>query len=372
MSYPNNPDIRRLLCLNIIMPFLVVGGCLEPLSERREAVQAGWHAMRHDVAFDLAVEAYGHGDLVQARRNLVEIMEAQPENDDARILLARVCVESGQVSEAYRLLEVYNGSKVAPPEAFFVYGLVLEISQQYAAAADHYRRAADAKPEHFPYVAAATEAYLSVGDDISAREVVDAANSYQQPSAEWYCLKAELVYAENDLQQAVTHYESARLLKPDLADRHGIFIARTLAYLYRALSRHDDATRLLEDLATATGDAQDRELLAWSCLAQGRLERASHVIAMFNGEDVDTLTLWLQVAKRYAEHDQFEQAEISLMQAKAIDADDPDVVLLESYFAARTGDDRQARAAIAHLARIHPGDPLLPSLRAYVENPASR
>jgi tetratricopeptide (TPR) repeat protein len=183
------------------------------------------------------------------------------------------------------------------------------------------------------------------------------------------CLKAEVCRSEGDLNAAVGHYESARLLDRELSTPRGAYIARELACLYRASSRHAEAARLLEELAKTTDSPGDRELLAWSLLAIGRLDRAAEVVATLNQEEADALTLWLQLAKRHAEHGRLDKAKITVKTALAIDPTDSDALLLDAYLSAQSGDTREAAQALRLLTDTRPDDPLLAPLQEFARRP---
>ena len=97
-------------------------------------------------AWDAARIAFADRDLRGAEARLRELLAAQPDRREARLLLGRVLCERGRIPEAREIFTALSASQ-PDPESLRGLGAVSEKDRRYDLAASYYHRAIDLRKE---------------------------------------------------------------------------------------------------------------------------------------------------------------------------------------------------------------------------------
>ncbi len=140
-------------------------GFSDPMMEELQALKQGGR-----VQFERAMRAFEGGDFTAAINFFVAGLEQAPENQHARVSLARLRFVTGESAGAKSLLEAVLTQMPEHAFAHFLFGLLLEYEGDGAGAEQHYRAAIRFDPNHAGAHAHLAGRLFAAGDYRAAAE----------------------------------------------------------------------------------------------------------------------------------------------------------------------------------------------------------
>lgn len=152
---------HRISCL-LILCLLGPVGCatidkLDPTSDgdvadKRDAREASlvseFEKTRSEAQYAAALSSWQHGDSETAREILETMVAREPENGEARRLLADLLLEMGEPQLAENHLRLLISQNDVDDAAHYALGLLLENSGRESEALSHLQRAVELDPEN--------------------------------------------------------------------------------------------------------------------------------------------------------------------------------------------------------------------------------
>jgi tetratricopeptide (TPR) repeat protein len=286
------------------------------------------------------------GNAVLAVENLTPLLAAQPENRQARLLLARAQMGAGDLTAAAALLTPLVGQGEADPYALTLAARVQEALGDRATAADLLARAA--LPVRPAAAAFASDAALvmpassnSAGDNIPyIRALIQA----------------------GQLAQAV---DRARLLSganPGASDAHIVYGDALVA-----AGRNAEAVRAYEAAANIRFSESVALRLATAWQRVGNAARAAQVATLYLAQNPTSLEIQRLAGSLYLKAGDWRNARRRL-EAVRVQTGDNDALLMAGLARAsmELGDMAKARAFAAHGYQLMPGNPLTADIYGWV------
>ena len=298
------------------------------------APQADWPESAHNAALNLRARAYlGLGDAAGAHGAYQAILEAEPDDVDARIGQIRIALHEDDLGASERLLA--DALRIAPDHATLL-GLQGDLAfrlARYPDAVGTYRKQVDMAAGSGTARLALAEALIAAGELAEAGALLDAVLAKRPGNGLARYLRAAVAYQSGDVEGARVHSERALAAIP--AHVPSMFIAGASSY---ELGRLEAAHWNLEKvLAREPNHASARLLLA---ATDRQLERAKSAAADAAGAGEDLFRVDLAVVQGG------ELADPSIAEQAA-----------EAARRARAGDHGQATRIIARLESAAPDDP---------------
>lgn len=346
-----SPRPRHIGVVVAIAASIAIVGCSRPLGDERALAMARWVQQRNLILHSLDADAYQTASLETAQAKLMEILERDPDNESARLLLAHVLLQDDQLGRSAALLQELERDGHVNPQVYYLTGVTKELTRDYTAAAKYYARALRARPGHQPYVTATAEALLASGNVSGAKAFLGAVDSPLKDSAEWFCLQAEAACLDQRYQPAAALYRDALQLASATGDDDGDeWIVRRLADVYRKLDRYADAVELLETLSRSPHIADPnavREELAWCYLKLKRTQDAAETINLLKSGHQGMSALWTALAQLHMEEKDWSRTRHALSRAYIADPSDLNSMMLSTFISVRAGDTDAATKTLA-------------------------
>ncbi len=345
---------------------LLVAGCIEPVSVVRENASRNWANMRGGLVYELANDAYQKGALQSARAELLRLLENQPDHADGRILLARVYIETNELTQAAKLLEDERFTVRPDSRASYLRGLIAELQSEYGLAAKHYRLAAELRPQQSHYWSAAIESMIAAGDVQGASALMSQAEDLKYRGPHWLALNAEVALAAGNEELAADFYR--RGMDWSLAEEssEAKWMAMELSRIYRKQHRYADAANVLQSVLANTPDEKLGPLLeslAMCRLAIGQLNEAASLLDRVEVTSEKSISLRLELARRFADAGKLDEAALQVDKALTIDPAHQDALMLAAFTACQTDRIKHKEAALAKWEAAYPDDPLIDRIR---------
>lgn len=299
--------MRCVVCISLSWTIAGCAGLHQILAPRpqKEEAKARWSLMRAKVKLQLAENEFKAGHLDESLKSLDEVLQLEPENPRAVLLLARVRLESGQLNAARNAVAEALLLMPDSAEPSYVAGMIAERGENWPEAIRFYSRASDMSPDDPDYLAAQIEAMMALGQSGDALALLDSRMSRFDNEPRLRYLAAEIhrsmgqsASAARELRMAARNDSGSVILQDDLgetlsasgrdAEAVGLLEARqreedrraaggadidnaastqrrlTMARSYLRLGRTDDARQVLHDLL----EAAPEQSAAWLLLAR--------------------------------------------------------------------------------------------------------
>lgn len=165
--------------------------------------------------FDQALRAYRAGDKVGARLRVDALLARQPKDAQARLLLARLCLEGGDATAAAKHLQQVTAQQPKLADAWLMLAMIQTRAGDHAAAATTLRAAQAANPNHLGILSNLGASLGETGQREEGREILRAALRLDPRAAATHFNLARLLKEMGDAEGALAHYAQAVTLKPD-------------------------------------------------------------------------------------------------------------------------------------------------------------
>jgi len=363
----------RVACLFATLMVALPAGCVPPVSVARKKAADKWVHMRSDISLQLAEEAFNTGDFEGARTKLTEILADAPADEHAQRLLARVYIETDEPDRAAELLHSIEGGDVADPQTYYLLGVTEELAQRFHSAATYYRLAAQGRPGHVPYIAAAVEALLADNDVAGASETLATTKRSADTTPQWLCLVAEVARAQHKFQRAADLYRRAmdagRASTASSNSEESSWIAQQLADILQRLNRYAAAADILENLVKRANPEhinQLREQLAYCYLVTGRVKLAEQIIKTIDPHRTDQRVLWLSLARKHIDAANWTAATAAIKRVLSRDAYDSDALMLQTLVEIESGNLTVASRTLDRWRQTSPDDPMVETMKDHL------
>ena len=284
MNHPNSP--RLIYAASALLAVLALAGC----SKGDPSALVG------------SAKSYlAKGDYPASIIQLKSALQEAPENPEARFLLGKVLLESGNPSGAevelrkaldfhYQSDEVYAALARALLAQSEHRKLVLELGE----------RKLDGAAARADLLTSLAMAYLALGETKSARASVEGALAAKPGGARALMVQAQLDALGNDLPQALKHIDEAIAAAPNDPDP-AVFKAQ----LQMSQGRREEAIKTLESaIATNPASLNARFALVPLLVTTKQLERAATELdAMKKAAPQDSRTIYSDALVSFARND---------------------------------------------------------------------
>ncbi|MCP4675420.1 MAG: tetratricopeptide repeat protein [Deltaproteobacteria bacterium] len=192
-----------------------------------------------------------------------EILDIEPENEDALDQLARLQTKKEDWSAAHDMLQRLAETVADPDRKIDLYFRLGKLNEENlmnrGVAVEHFRSALDVEPGHLPSLAALRKIHVDEGEWIDATRVLEAEQEYTDQARTQSKLQYELgaIFADKlgDEESAVKWYEDALKSDPDNQQA-----AEPLVDVYIKMERWDEAEPLLDMLVRLGGKRPSEEM----------------------------------------------------------------------------------------------------------------
>jgi tetratricopeptide (TPR) repeat protein len=345
--------MKRLTVMTVLAA--VMGGCaMNDGAQKAEAYQR-WYQARAHVLYGVAAGQFKVGDLEKAQAYAGQALALEKDYVPARVLLAKVCLERGQYSEAAEELRRAETLASGNPEIPYLLGVALEKREEYAEALKCYQKARALDPNNDACVTASAEVLVKLDRPRLALQLLETRLERNNGSPEALALAGEVALLAGEPDKAVGFYQRCLDIQPDsLKMRENI--AKALFFA----KRYDEALQALGKLADTP---QYCDNAGWVYLmsghaylamkrpreAQGAYETASRI------DPADPL-VWVSLAKAAMPVRDYPRAILASRQALALAGDCVEAVLLLGYASLREGRSAEAIDLLKAAAQKHPQD----------------
>lgn len=347
----------------VLLPALVLAlGCQSTTPRERELAEQRWNVARARVKAELAADQLTVGNIHSAAGELDEAAHLDPDNLDLVPLRARLLLAQGQAREAVALLDRYqlDGPEQAPLD--YLRGVAYEQQQQWEAAREAYRRAADAAPDEVAYLVAAVQTCLQLGQAKDALAMLLARSHRFRWQDAYHAAVAECHEQLENWSAAASawrHVGDGADTDPDIQARLGLA-------LFRA-GRTTEAIPVLEEtLPRLIGPASGPRLALAECYLSAGNTTAAHeavrdVLRVYPNH-VQALRLEAQIFSREGAHAKaLRVAQRALLHSP----DAPATLELTTALAWRIGEYDQAAQIARRLQEIEPDNPVARRILAH-------
>jgi Tfp pilus assembly protein PilF len=207
----------------------------------------------------VAFQQYQAGNLQQAKRLCMEILEEQPNNEECLYLLGIVYAGLEEYDLAIQNIERSLQSNIRNADAYLALGAIFQKKGLFDEAINFYRKALEIDPDF-------AEAYENLGDIFRDKQQLDEAVScykkalqYVPNAAEIHCNLGNIFREKGQPDLAMFYYRTALRYKPAYAEAY-----KNLGTIYHeqrrldeAISYYEKALQLDPNLAEARIDLED-------------------------------------------------------------------------------------------------------------------
>ncbi len=357
---------RRFKCGDSRITILALGICVmlsgcAPQTNQKEARQLAEKRFNHQKArikCSLALGQFENGQVTKARETVREAIALDPEDHQAYLLLARIHIEQGRLSQAKQLLDLVIAEHVPNPEAHYQSGVVAERYGRPDQAVESYREAHELSPRESKYLMAYGELLISLNDAEEACYLIEENLQGTDNYARLMALYGEALHILGRHGEAANAFRQAMIESPrdhSLLESYGMSLfhagrfADAMPPLKRLLSEYPDHMPLhaLQALSRCALKANDQkaaltylrritrhdpqDVQAWLMIAQCnvRLDRftdAQH--AAERAAELDSSNNTAQTTLAYVLIDQKRWSQARRVLATAFENDPDDVVVL--------------------------------------------
>ncbi len=358
MKPGRRPPTRSVFALLAMVCSFVSGmlltGCAESLKTHKEAAQNRWDGVRGRIKLQLAQGQYDAGRIQDAEIHLKEALGLDPTSPQAHILLAKICIEKGELVAARTALDTARAHGDAA-EIDYLSGVLAQRYGDREAALSHYRAAAQREPQCAPCVVAEAESLVALGRLSEALELIRSRATDFERNATLRSLAGDIHTMLGQYEQAADAYREAVLLAPN-----DVQLQIQLGTSLERAGRHGEAVAVLAPLLPRTPDApwSARLALGKACLANGNATAAKDVFRIATRNAGASAEPWTWLARAALACDDRMTARQAAEKAASLTPQNGSCWLLLGYVCHRQNDIPAARRALDAALRLNPEDPL--------------
>lgn len=352
---------RIVLSIAMLAATVMLFGCdsggSQKFDEKKAAIRSNWEQSRSTMVAQLALEAYDHGELEQARERCIEALSMDRDNLALRLLLIRIYLDEGDNDAALRHLEVMHHEDVQSWELDYYTGVAYERKRNFDEALKWYDKAHAKAPNAIEPVQAAVEVLVQTGKLQEAEARVAGRISDKNPDPHLCELAGRLATRNDDHAAAAKHFQKALDADPD-----NLRYPEMLAMSHRELGNQKDVIRILETHTMKPGydpPAMVYMMMGEAYLAEGRIGKAITSLNEAAEKDPTNAKTWRALCGAYLADGNFRKAIAAGRDAQKRNPDDPETAILLGYALQLNGDDKQALYVLRNAYRKNPNDALV-------------
>ena len=341
----------------VILLMLLTVGCGQNVSDARVEAYENWDRVRAETICAQALENLRLGQLEQACKRAREALALDEDYHDARIVLAKACIERGQYTAATVQLQQVLRERPGEAEALYLLGVAHEKLGRLTEALGDYRGAYDLDDTNFDAVLAATEVLVAMDRPHDARVYLYSHLDRADGAPAAYELAGRLAMMNKDYAAAVGHFR--RACEVDV-DNPTYLEALAVAQVFDG--RVTEAIVTLTRRAELHGEPAPGWLYAMlgDChMACGDLDMAYEAYQKDCQLEPDEPSAWVNLGKLLVTMHRTPQAIDAAAKALSLDADRLDASLLMGYALIEAGYADQAIDVLRRAAGRHGQDPTL-------------
>lgn len=272
----------------------VIAGC-ETHAEKKQAMYDKWGKTSAAAKVPLAREFYDVGQTEDARKILIECLEADPEMPAANLLMGKLNFTQGHMDDAHQCFATVARVDEKSDEAMYWLGLISGKDGKLNEALKHHTKALSLEPVNVKYVLAVSDAYVALNDLTGALEVLEQKDKLIVGSIEIKVAAADILQQMGDISKAILTYQRALLL-----DEHDADVIAALGYCYIGQQQWGQAAEMFEMLLADSNDTQrvtQMELLAKCSMNSGEYGRAMSYYDQLSIDQRDNAEIWLRMGQ---------------------------------------------------------------------------
>ncbi len=192
-----------------------LAGCQDAHKKNKAAAMKRWEDARVKISINMAQEQFDSGDLNKALMTTQSALANAPKHPAVHLMLGKIYLELDKATDSR---DAYQQClEIDPENAYAYYQLagIFERWKQLEKANEHYQKALELDPTHMPYIKAAVEIQLSIGDYQSALDMLMNHVDASQKDASYYMIAGKIFQKMGDDQQATQMYAQALSMQPE-------------------------------------------------------------------------------------------------------------------------------------------------------------
>lgn len=262
--------LRAFASLLVVVGLVLAPGCGGQGRYTRQGsslAKEKMNVMKSATEWEMARQAFLAGDLEKALRKINTSLEVNPNVAKSHVLKGRILLEMGEIGLAQRSFETALAVEPGNVDAHYYNGMAFERLTKFEQALEHYRQAAMLDPYNDQYVIAAAETLIDLERSPEAVTELRQSPAFDHSAGIRQTL-GHVAQLQGKLDEAVAHFESARLLAPDDMD-----ILEDLTRAQYLHGRYPDAAYGLETLFKSNDYTERRDLHRMQAECMLKLDR---------------------------------------------------------------------------------------------------
>jgi tetratricopeptide (TPR) repeat protein len=343
--------MKRWIIAAIILA--ATGGCEQStFPEQKVEAQSRWMLARAKILYRVAENRLRGGQVAPAEEAIRQALALQSDYHDARVLLARIEIETGRYGAALADLQQVAEDRPKSAQVAYLMGVAEEKRGRLPEALAHYRRAHAMDEKNLAAVKAAAEVLVATGEVRRAQLYVESYLPKAPEDPGMHELAGQIAMMRRDWARAAEHYRHARE-----RDHKNLRYQEALGRALYAAGQHGHALDTLSELV----QHKDYKPPTWLHMMLGDCYLALNqpyqaFDAYFTaGEQMPREpAVWVGMAKSALAMRDETRAILSARKALQLRPGQLDAVLLLGYGLLRDGQAGEAVKTLARAARAHP------------------
>jgi Flp pilus assembly protein TadD len=347
--------MRKSLFVMAIAAACLLGGCASSKTPtQKQIVVKQWNDARSSVLIGLAKDEYSNANFDKARQSIDEAMKLSPDSGAARILSAKLYIETGQLEAAERELASARQLDPANAEADYLSGVVYQRWDQPERALEFYQHACDKAPAELAYVLAKSEMLVAMNRQGEALASLQQRVTYFEHSGAIRDEVGLLLVQAQRYDEAVEMLRRASILAPD-----DLTIREHLATACYYDKKYSDSCDVLKELTQKS--PYDRRSDLWQMMGECQMQvgLAGDAVASFQQatELLDSSPdIWLSLAKAELQLSELRRCDIAIQKSLSLNSNNSQAYLLQGYLRLRQTRTGDALEAFLHATQLDPSD----------------
>ena len=206
--------MRKSVRLSLALVLMLNACSTSKEPSAQEAAVKQWNETRSAVLVGLAGDQYQNANFEKSRTTIDQALRLSPGSARARLLSAKLYIETGSLEAAERDLISASQSDPTNAEADYLSGVVYQRWQQPARALECYQHACDKSPAELAYVMAKAEMLVAMGRHDEALTMLQAKVAYFEHSGEIRDEVGLLLVQDSRYPEAIEMLRRAGILAP--------------------------------------------------------------------------------------------------------------------------------------------------------------
>jgi tetratricopeptide (TPR) repeat protein len=291
--------LRKETIMAVTLSLVVCAGC-ESFSESKRQAQKRWEKASAGIKLNLAQQKYENNYFDEAKRDVSECINADPNNAQAHLLYGKLLLAEGKQADAVRELQLAIKLDKELREGWYWLGIAARGPSPFLSSTEdkgkqalfHYNNKPALNPDKVDNVLAVAEMYVKQEKLEEAIKLLEEKMAAIPREISLKATAADLMWAGEN-EQAKELYKQAMLIRDD--DNN---IAEALGYCYVFSGRWSEGTKIFNKLVKQCQDEQKKKLyLLLTALCDmncPRYARATDCYKELGVEERDNAEIWVK------------------------------------------------------------------------------